>query len=103
MKTKANRLMSGAATTGMLSLGLILAACSGNKSIEQANACHDGISQAYAELERAKADGFGDAVDITKAGSLLSAAKIQEQFEKYPNCIDKVKRASFYIQKARSS
>ena len=82
-------------------IGLILAACSGNKSIAEANACKNGLSQAYSEFERAEADGFGGAVDMTKAGSLLSAAKIQEQFEKYPNCIDKVERARYYIAKAR--
>ena len=102
MRIKVNGALRTVATAGVLSLGLFVAACSGNKSIAQAKACENGISQAYAELERAKADGFGDAVDITKAGSLLSAAKIQEQFEKYPNCIDKVKRARYYIQKARS-
>jgi len=101
MKTKANRLKTIAATTGMLSLGLLLAACSGNKSLAEASACKNGLSQAYSEFERAEADGFGGAVDMTKAGSLLSAAKIQEQFEKYPNCIDKVERARYYITKAR--
>jgi hypothetical protein len=102
MKFKANTAVNTTATAVFLSVVLLLAACSGDKSSAQANACNDGISQAYAELERAEMDGFGDAVDMTKAGSILSAAKIQEQFEKYPNCIDKVKRARYYIAKARS-
>lgn len=101
MTPKAYRFMNFAVTAGMLSLALALAACSGNTSIAQANACESGISQAYDEFERAESDGFGGAVDMTKAASLLSAAKIQEQFEKYPNCIDKVKRARHYIAKAR--
>lgn len=86
---------------GMLSLGLLVAACSGTASQAQVNACKNGLSQAYSEFERAKSDGFGGAVAMTKAGSLLSAAKIQQQFEKYPNCIDKVKRARHYIRQAR--
>jgi len=96
---KAGRL---AAVAGLLAAGSLLAACSGKASPAQAQACKSGLSQAYSEFERAKADGFGGAVAMTKAGSLLSAAKIQQQFEKYPNCIDKVKRARVYIRQARS-
>jgi hypothetical protein len=102
MNFKANRSMKLAATAGVLSLGLLLAACSGRAPPGQAAACKNGISQAYAEFEKAKVDGFGDAAAMTKAGSLLSAAKIQEQFEKYPNCIDKVERARYYISQARA-
>ena len=101
MTLKANKFMNITATAGMFSLVVILTACSGNTSAAQANSCKNGISQAYAEFERAESDGFGGAVDMTKAAGLLSAAKIQEQFEKYPNCIDKVKRARHYIAKAR--
>lgn len=91
-----------AATAGLISLGFLLAACSGTASQAQIDACKNGLSQAYSEFEQAKADGFGGAIAMTKAGSLLSAAKVQQQFEKYPNCIDKVKRARHYIQQARS-
>jgi hypothetical protein len=91
-----------ATTAGVLVLGLLLGACSGQASQAQIDACKNGLSQAYSEFEQAKADGFGGAVAMTKAGSLLSAAKVQQQFEKYPNCIDKVKRARHYIQQARN-
>lgn len=97
-----SRTIRTVATAGVFSLGLMLSACSGNASPAQAAACKNGISQAYGEFEKAKAEGFGGAVAMTKAGSLLSAAKIQEQFEKYPNCIDKVKRARVYIRQART-
>lgn len=90
---KAGRL---AAVPGLLSAGVLLAACSGTASPAQAKACKNGLSQAYSEFERAESDGFGGAVAMTKAGGLLSAAKIQPQFEKYPNCIDKVERAHLY-------
>ncbi len=83
-------------------LASVLAGCSGEKSLQQAAACRNGIDTAYKEFSNAKSEGFGGAVSMTKAGSLLSAAKIQEQFEKYPNCIDKVKRARHYIAQARS-
>jgi hypothetical protein len=102
MKFEVNRSMKIAATAGVLSLGLLVAACAGTAPPGQVNACKNGLSQAYAEFERAKTDGFGGAVAMTKAGSLLSAAKVQQQFEKYPNCIDKVKRARHYIRQARA-
>lgn len=102
MKINANATIRTMATAGTISLVLLLGACSGKASPAQAAACKNGISQAYAELEKAKAEGFGGALAMTKAGSLLSAAKIQEQFEKYPNCIDKVKRARVYIRQARN-
>lgn len=85
----------------MLASILLLAGCSGRADPGQAQACHNGIDQAYKEFKQAEADGFGGAVDMTKAASLLSAAKVQEQFEKYPNCIDKVQRARHYIRLAR--
>lgn len=87
--------------TVLLASALTLAACSGNPNPSQAQACHNGINTAYAELKQAESEGLGGAVDITKAASLLSAAKVQEQFEKYPNCIDKVKRARHYIRQAQ--
>lgn len=102
MKFEFNGSIGITATAGLLSLGLLLGACSGTASQAQINACKNGLSQAYSEFEQAKADGFGGAVAMTKAGSLLSAAKIQQQFEKYPNCIDKVNRARHYIQQARN-
>jgi len=55
------------------------------------------LKVAYQELDFARANGFGGTVDWTKAASLLSAASIQEEFGKYPNCVDKVKRARYYI------
>ena len=99
-------LKSGTARLGaplaLVLLASLLAGCSGDKSLKQAAACRNGIDTAYKEFSNAKSEGFGGAVSMTKAGSLLSAAKIQEQFEKYPNCVDKVKRARHYIAQARS-
>jgi hypothetical protein len=60
------------------------------------------LSMAYAELDRARANGFDGTVEWTKAAGLLTAAKIQQQFGKYPNCIDKVRRARYYIHRAQA-
>ncbi len=97
-----SRTMRYCTPLALVVLASILAGCSGDKSLQQAAACRNGIDTAYKEFTNAKSEGFGGAVNMTKAGSLLSAAKIQEQFEKYPNCIDKVKRARTYIAQARS-
>jgi hypothetical protein len=79
----------------------LLAGCAGDPGSSLATQCENGLRVAYGELDRAKADGLGGAVEITKAASLLGAAKIQSEFGKYPNCIDKVHRARAYIAKAR--
>ncbi|MEN8170845.1 MAG: hypothetical protein ABFS08_11545 [Pseudomonadota bacterium] len=77
-----------------------LSACSGGGNIKQQQECSEGLEIANQELEVAKAKGFSGTVALTKAISLLAAAGIQKEFEKYPNCIDKVKRARYYINRA---
>ena len=78
------------------------AGCSGaTKDLELARQCSDGLDTAYKELDFAKAKGFGGTVDWTKAASLLSAASVQKEFAKYPNCVDKVRRARYYIEKSQ--
>ncbi len=77
--------------------------CTGNpRSSAQGRQCSQGLDAAYEELRAARADGFGGTVDLTKAASLLGAAKVQYEFEHYPNCIDKVRRARAYIKSART-
>jgi hypothetical protein len=79
----------------------LIAACSGNPDSSQAQACRDGLSIAYKELNLADTEGFGGTVEYTKAAGLLTAAKVQYEFEKYPNCIDKVGRARTYIRRSK--
>jgi len=71
--------------------------CAGNPNSSIALECDNGLKNAYKELDFAKAKGFSGTVEYTKASSLLGAASIQKEFGKYPNCIDKVKRARSYI------
>jgi len=85
----------------VLAVTTTLAACAGNSNSNQAQACRNGLSTAYGEVDGAKAEGFDGAADYTKAASLLAAAKIQSEFEKYPNCIDKVARARAYIRSSK--
>ncbi|WP_028486332.1 hypothetical protein [Thiomicrorhabdus chilensis] len=76
----------------------LMAGCASNPNSSLAMQCENGLDIAYKELDYAKANGFDGTVEYTKALSLLSAAKIQQQFGKYPNCIDKVERAREYIK-----
>ena len=79
-----------------------IAACPGApKDTELAKQCRNGLKGAYEELDFAKANGFSGTVDWTKAASLLSAASIQQEFGKYPNCVDKVRRARYYIERSQ--
>lgn len=75
----------------------LLAGCSGNPNSSLAKQCSDGIDVAYSELNLAETQGFSGSVSWAKAASLLTAAKVQYEFEKYPNCIEKVNRAREYI------
>lgn len=79
-----------------------IAACPGApRDPALAQQCQSGLKTAYQELDFAKAKGFEGTVDYTKAASLLSAASIQQEFRKYPNCVDKVKRARYYIEQSQ--
>lgn len=64
-------------------------------------ACEEGLKAAYRELDLAKAKGLGGTWQITKAATLLSGAKVQSEFGKYPNCVDKVRRARAFIARSR--
>ena len=79
-----------------------VAGCAGNPNSSLARQCANGLSVAYKELDFAKAKGLDGTVEYTKAAGLLSAAKIQSEFGKYPNCIEKVDRARAYTAKSRS-
>jgi hypothetical protein len=80
---------------------VVTAGCAGNPNSSLARQCENGLDVAYKELDFAKANGFGGTVEYSKAASLLGAAKIQSEFGKYPNCIDKVQRARAYIVKSQ--
>lgn len=85
-------------TFGLILLMALLSACSGRVGTTAAAECSNGLSAAYAELEEAKVKGFGGSLSWSKAASLLTSASVQRQLERYPSCIDKVRRARFYIQ-----
>jgi len=79
---------------------LLLGGCAGNPTSDVAKQCRDGLAVAYQELDFAKTQGFEGTVDYAKAAGLLTAAKVQEEFGKYPNCVDKVDRARAFIRQS---
>lgn len=79
----------------------VLAACTSGRTDDLKEACNSGIEAAEKELLDARAKGFRGGVDITQAASLIGAAKVQYEFKRYPNCVDKVKRARIHIAKAQ--
>jgi hypothetical protein len=79
-----------------------LAGCAGNPNSSLARQCENGLSVAYKELDFAKAKGFDGTVEYSKAAGLLTAAKVQFEFGKYPNCIEKVDRARAFISRSQT-
>ena len=80
---------------------LLFTGCAAVHSVKLANECRSGLEIANAELSKAKLNGFSSTVSWVKAASLLTGAKIQQQFDKFPNCINKVARARHYIRRSQ--
>jgi hypothetical protein len=84
-----------------LLFSVALVSCTSNRDSSMALQCSKGLDAAYKEMKDAEAKGFRGAVGITKAASLLTAAKVQYEFKRYPNCVDKVRRARIHISRAQ--
>ena len=85
----------------LFALIVTVSGCAGNPNSSLAKQCDAGLTIAHKELDYAKTKGFSGTIEYTKAASLLGAAKIQSEFGKYPNCLDKVTRARAYIKKSQ--
>lgn len=81
-------------------LALTLAGCAG-KTAYRKN-CADQLDAAWKELDLAKAEGFAGTVSYSKALTLLTGAKTQQQFEAYEGCTSKAEKARFYIRESRA-
>lgn len=82
---------------------VVFSGCAAVHSARLASQCDSDLARANAELEETKVQGFGSTVAWTKAATLLTAAKIQQQFDKFPNCINKAARARHYIRRSKQS
>ncbi len=84
----------------LLLVACLLGGCAG-KTYNRAS-CASEVDAAWQELSLAKAEGFAGTISYSKALSLISAAKTQQQFEGYNGCVRKAVRARFYIRESRA-
>lgn len=80
----------------------LLGACAGQPVQRKDLSCGQSIDAAYRELDFAKSQGFSGTVSWTKAASLLTAAKVQQQLEQYDGCLAKSEKARFYIRQSQA-
>jgi hypothetical protein len=80
---------------------LFIVGCQTNPSSPDARQCKYLLKKAEQELSFAKAKGFSGTVEFTKAATLITGANIQYEFGKYPNCINKAKRARKFIKQSQ--
>ncbi|MBD1588710.1 hypothetical protein [Pseudomonas typographi] len=78
----------------------VLTGCSARTAYR--DSCATQLDGAWSELDLAKAEGFAGTISYSKALSLLTAAKTQQQFEKYEGCSEKAEKARFYIRESRA-
>ncbi|KQQ60022.1 hypothetical protein IFR09_10670 [Pseudomonas syringae] len=79
---------------------VVLAGCAGKTSYRAS--CGNQLDSAWKELDLAKAEGFAGTVSYSKALSLLTGAKTQQQFEAFEGCTEKAEKARFYIRESRA-
>ena len=56
-------------------------------------ACERGLVAAERDLKSAQANSIGKAIDWTKAAVLIAAARTQQQFNEFENCVIKARSA----------
>lgn len=81
-------------------LAVMMVGCAGKTNYR--NSCAQQLDSAWAELDIAKAEGFAGTVSYSKALTLLTGAKTQQQFEGYKGCTRKAEKARFYIRESRA-
>lgn len=81
-------------------IALVLTGCAGKTAYR--DSCGNQLDAAWHELDLAKAEGFAGTVSYSKALSLLTGAKTQQQFEAFEGCTRKAEKARFYIRESRA-
>lgn len=79
---------------------VMLAGCAAKTN--HRSSCAQQLDAAWAELDIAKAEGFAGTVSYSKALTLITGAKTQQQFEAYKGCASKAQKARFYISESRA-
>lgn len=70
------------------------------QSLAMEKECAGLLGVANKELDAARAKGLAGSVYVSRAAGLLGEAKVQQQFAKYRNCVNKAKRARVLIKRA---
>ncbi|HZJ93605.1 MAG TPA: hypothetical protein VFD09_11065 [Thiopseudomonas sp.] len=79
---------------------LLLAGCAAKTN--HRSSCAQQLDAAWKELDIAKVEGFAGSVSYSKALTLITGAKTQQQFEAYEGCTRKAQKARFYIKESRA-
>ncbi|MDY0208005.1 MAG: hypothetical protein RBR82_15490 [Pseudomonas sp.] len=79
---------------------LLLAGCAAKTN--HRSSCAQELDAAWKELDIAKVEGFAGSVSYSKALTLITGAKTQQQFEAYAGCTRKAQKARFYIKESRA-
>ncbi|NLZ78189.1 MAG: hypothetical protein GX908_01600 [Gammaproteobacteria bacterium] len=79
---------------------VMLAGCAAKTNYR--SSCSTQLDAAWKELDIAKAEGFAGTVSYSKALTLITGAKTQQQFEAYEGCTKKATKARFYIKESRA-
>ncbi len=85
--------------SGLVSM-YVVAAHADQQALPAERECAITLDIANKELEQARVKGLAGSVAFVEASGLLVGAKVQQEFGKYPNCVDKAKRARFHIKRA---
>lgn len=63
--------------------------------------CESRLTAAESELGRAKANSVGKSIDWARAATLIAAARAQQQFDEFQNCVIKADSARKIIAESK--
>jgi hypothetical protein len=84
--------------TYLLMIALLAGCTQDQGDIGLGGQCASQLDAGYRELNNAEANGLSGTVAWSKAATLLAAAKVQQQFEEYQNCVIKAHKARAYLR-----
>lgn len=80
-----------------------LSSCTTSPTLDNvASACERGIKSLNQRLSSRSLNSVHQ-TNLSRANSLLVAARVQHQFAEYPGCLNKLKRAQDYISGRQSA
>lgn len=81
-------------------IALALTGCAAKTAYR--DSCASQLNAAWEEQSLAEAEGFAGTVSYSNAMALITGAKTQQQFEAYSGCVEKAKKARFYLRESRA-